>query len=74
MDSPWMQADLGSVPLSCAPSEPQFPHLLSGSLRPLWREKNVPRITSLGPDREEKRDGQGQGPCLFPVLSRPHLA
>lgn len=58
---------------TCAPSGPQFPHMLSGSLRPLRREVNVPGITSLGPN-QEKRDGQGQGPRLCPVLSHPHPA
>lgn len=60
---------------SCAPSEPQFPHLLSGSSRTLWRvREKVPGIISLHPGQGEKRDGQGPGPHFSPVLSRPHPA
>lgn len=60
---------------SCAPSEPQFPHLLSGSSRTLWRvREKVPGIISLHPGQGEKRDGQGPGPHFSPILSRPHPA
>ena len=38
-----MQADLRSVPLSCAPSEPQFPHLLKWELEATPERNECPR-------------------------------